>query len=1252
MAELGEQSELKEPSGLSSPPKTLERTSPPESEIARARRLLGLPEKSPLLDQEKIASDRKKTVDLFCEERLENILKGSGGFIDRHLTQIVKEEKEKLEEESKIKGPSRFSKWFLVNKMKHYGVKDPEETLLTIQTEDNCNFYPQSWSEKAVASNLAEFDNQELKIALHRLRVLGYPVSPTDFEDKTFTKFLKELVEVNEENFQKVCEELNPYFFISDYAVHDYSEKYQGSISPSFLTLMEIVKNGGLSLEQKQKLGFLQRFALLSFIPTVDNEGNFQNKEKSDLESLLNNNLPKNLAVQAMLITESSVYDVLQKQTEGKKVEMGLAIFNINNQINFLNRKGYLPAVCEMINQGVNCKSSVFEVGYSIYPTSDEKEFQASFPKILEFSKNKEKLEWAALFAEVAGNGLDREKVEMYEETYQKRESLVNFLIFLQAVPKDLENQFKDLVKVYNVDYLPGIDVGILLIGFSDRLKDYPFPAQISKEEMLFFENLQFFLSEWTSDRHHFRLVGEDKLAREKVAARHLAFLSYIGQNKSRVAELMNRNGLTEKALEEMLEGKIKISSEDINYWFSKYFLFYNATIRPEVLLKHIDVFDQQNLFGITKYLSSVSQFITDKIIETLPEKQQLFWRFFKKLPDDAREFLVRNEARFSTYVTVENKVDEVAFRHDFITQTVITPERIQTYELLTAVFDSINQLSLTDQERGLIYLRISESYQINRLNQRTGVEAISPLQRAFAQLYRREMTPFEKQCWRILQKQLPFTADEQIRVAMREQALVVEALDQTDQQRYINRLSWVHQMIHNYASTKAPAYLSTFRDYLVTGNNQEFLKIRETYQTADCRCPDLNESDRQELQKALPEVNRLVELTNQFYEIKPERLNHAIDDVRPILSRYSGLESELEELMTAATTAVKIDVSSEQTEKAETKFCLQVNTVRSRIMEAILAVDVQRKSRLLVLDSVLSGLSQQFFVRYTDRIRPLIESGKFSTQDAYKATAIFYEIITASLLEGENFDPDPKANLTNKIDFFARFKDPTKVVPNDLHVASLFIPLISARMNTLWGRFIQVAQPEMKDMLTRLGVPEQDAFNRVYMTDLVEYRKKSMSYVIEPMVPLIAQVLKTTKDRLSDNTAHFYEEIIPSKKILYHLPDVDQAISSITNKEMPAILDKASSFLSGIANSPFTKAEKLCRIFFPEYLNRDDPNQRLAVEITVDGDKIDIFPFEHYGIDGVVLRLNGRIINNPETYLLKRFRPPAAVKAFLKEGG
>lgn len=625
----------------------------------------------------------------------------------------------------------------------------------------------------------------------------------------------------------------------------------------------------------------------------------------------------------------------------------------------------------------------------------------------------------------------------------------------------------------------------------------------------------------------------------------------------------------------------------------------------------------------------------------SLAPQEAPFWDFIKEKSPDFQRFLLQKPR--DLYFK-EGQLLKEKMQRDFITEVIATPEKCTTYESLTDVFNSLKNYS-NGFDLGMIYLKIAEAHRLRGAFTRTEVETLVSLRQAVASLYHSDMTPFEKMSWKILQRQLPFTSNEEMRTEMREKALDVEALDNA-------LLSWVHESVHNYASTYEVSYLKTFREYLTTGNKEKLEYYRKMYSDPGSRsaqAPDYSESDRQKLlaiPNLLTELDKQIDLTSQFYEIRPETLEI---NANMILSEFTekNLLTQLVEDIKKLKTTTAIGDSEDKT--AVVHFLLNVNKVRETILNTLNTGSPanRNKTGYLVLDAILDDFSQKLFTMYKDYLEG--EKDTLPTKEPLEASAILGELLKAGQFNGEI--PDEILSKANEMT--NNYYYPEQATKENLYSLNLWLPIISNNISNYWQRFSQLAIPEMTAMLVRTGLSEEEAVERIIFTDLVEFKKSSTTFNVEPMMPIVEAGLE--KISPSDINSAFFTQIerLRDNNLVEgdrNNPEIAKFLENLEKNNTPSALQEEFDLLIKLGTSQEAKADKLAIAVTSDYLNKDRLT-RNNVLIEKNDKKIEIYPVTYFGVDMAVILVNGKRVENPKEVLLENFSVPKVVLDSLKEG-
>lgn len=643
--------------------------------------------------------------------------------------------------------------------------------------------------------------------------------------------------------------------------------------------------------------------------------------------------------------------------------------------------------------------------------------------------------------------------------------------------------------------------------------------------------------------------------------------------------------------------------------------------------------------------LHHLQKFIQNQTLDYLPWPQRIFWSYLKDVSQDMFQFLIERKESFSSYIT-EQGVDEDAVRRDFVREIRARPENCRTYETLTMLFENLQVEHPRGDELGLVYLRIAEAHRIRPIGaERTEVESVERLRETFSALYHTNMTPFEKLSWKILQRHLPFTANERARGEMRQKALDVEQLNG-------EKLGWVHQSVHNYASLLEVDYLRAFKKFLETGEKRDLGGLRSRF-TGSSQAPDYTEGDRQVLlaiPTLLPELDQLIYASSRFYEVRPENLVAAREAGIP---RALFADPKFAELFDEV---VNKDLPAIDEAGALRHFCLNVGRLRENIL-ALGRQDVTLfdKTRALVLDTMFDDISQKAFTKYKDVFQE--KRGTATPQDVFEAAAVLREAITASFQNGEI----PEEAYRSKI--LAEFVNPEVVTSDLLHRARLMLPFIKHEIDSYWQRFTAAARPEMVEMLIRSGLSAQEAEQRVFYTDLVEFRKSSTAFVVEPLLNLVEKELARIAEGYSgpdlgpEEITARYQELTAGQKI-EEPKDADETVRAYIQERLKNIpiegknLTQLGRSLTQFAQSEDAQAERFLRDLQPGYLNKETLKRETLV-LNEGENVIKFYPYNLYGIDAVVITVNGAIVQNPLAFVKERYRGKIvpAMEHALREG-
>lgn len=895
------------------------------SKIAKLRRILGLPENSPLLDRELITRERETQVREYLRIREEEILKFEKGFIDRG-----KEKMEKTRKDAAGVKKGGINRLYTVLTMQRGGVSNAEEMVSNLE---GCipHVDYSLLRQKELIGFLNQLGAEGLRRALDRVQTFGYYIFTSDLQSPRVLEAFTTITSISDEDFQRVCDQLNPYFFLNVGGVCE--KPGDSSPRPNFQVLVDIIKNKGLTEQQQRRLERAKELALLTNNVLLQTNSEIRNEAyynpEVNLATVLNQSPEERIAEDFLLCTKDLVYQALKEQKEPKKV-MANNANTIFRSLIHLQKDGLLPAAVDLASCGWD---SSYLYGY--YP--DEKRWQEAEARIgqaQELIHEESRLPWVALFEELRGKtDFDITRMNEYEETYKQRERLTHLAVFLHGLPRELSLSFEEAVR------FPGGKLEIDDHSTGSRIYSLATDGLLVEDQRLL------------SVIKHFGLInksGNVSYPEYKINEEDLSLLAYLGENKNQIADLFQDYPCSPKAafIEDILTDQVEVPPKNLEMFLGA--CLEPAAIDPDIAWTNIDKFPERKAIEIISNLPEdfIARLSTDdqlfvnfvrkvpgemrglfisnrkrfseftsggkptpaffefavqkgKIKEadellvdalpTFPPGERTFWSFFREQPYDIQEFLL---GKPRDHYLIEDKINHQLVFRDFIKEARARPEICRRYESLTDLFNNLSLDKDADRisgdELGTIYLRIAEAHRLGRLapGERTEVEAVENLRVAFSSLYHPEMTPYERMAWKVLQRQLPITANERYRTNMRNKAdQVIEPMDP-------QRLSWVHQATHNYMSPSMVNYLRTFRQYLESGEREKFDFYR-SMSVGPAQVPDYTEDDRQALlaiKELLPELDELIEFTSLFYEVRKETLEQAIVRTSSVLGRTKKL--------------------------------------------------------------------------------------------------------------------------------------------------------------------------------------------------------------------------------------------------------------------------------------------------------------------------------------------------------------------------
>lgn len=1270
----------------------------PESEIAKLRRKLGLPEKSPLLDIKTQQQEKQRLLQAYIQEKDEqfkspretHIGKEEAGFFGRR--EYIQGERRNVRERVarlRQRPDYKINRFATAKLMQARGLTNADDVVTALEERvdelrlsDLRNF--------KVIEGLKNIPN--LVDAIDRINELGYFVQANHFASESFVDALKTLSEVPEENIKRTISELDKYSFVKKNLC---GVGEDGSLLQDFKKVIEIVQNGGLNEEQKEQLEKAYKFAILTGKIPIRGEGQAVEVLDAffasiDFDTVFNRSLDK-VREEAFLFTaEDYIFQKLRTGNPSESIFFTDAFFG---NVNDLFQEGKIAFLKEIVGKGWNCvavEGALNQDGNDYLKSKENVEDYLQ--RAMQIVNDDDAQQWVAVFQEIQGaKEFDIYSAPIYEQYYAKREALIGLALLSKDmnIPFDGLFSFDDKTGEVNIAIN---EVQSVLFGIN--------VAEMPESERKFWEYL----------RNNSAFFKNDN---------DIVFLSYLIKQKEDFSKLFDEFFSPKAQLvEDVLTGKISLSEEMakvVNISDS----IYVHNVRPELAMMHIDKFSpiQQmqivvnlpdellshmpklkkdiclflrankswgtpavgfllskgekfheyvqdeklqptffydyfeqpkrfDYFGEPKRFDQAFNLITDETLGGLPPEERAFWLYFRNKGNDVRLHLISKPQRF--YIR-NGRFDEDAAVKDFIREVGARPENCRTYQSLATLFRDIAANYPKGDEAGMMYVRIVEAHRIRTIDERTGVEDIPALRQAFSGLYRGDMTPFERLSWKILQRQLPFTANEGanevVRNDMRQKARDVEALNS-------QKLTWVHQSVHNYASVFEVDYLKALKHYLDTGDQSRLQELRSHF-SGQAQAPTYTQEDRQALlvnEKLGPELNNLIELTSLFYEVRPETLRAIA------LNNMPNLFSQNEELKNLLTSFVERDlpvlrehseIDDTAAKKSALHFLLNVNKARKTILEQVAreGMPAEIKPYGLAVDAVLDSLSQTVFTKYKDYLST--KNDALTKEEILEGTAILGEVLTASYLNGEM--PE---GLHQNTDILTAFTRPDTISKEKIHRARLFLPIAKHEIDTHWQAFTALAQPEMADMLMRTGLSKEEADARVYFTDLVDFKKSAMVFVAEPLLSIIEDRLATIEESFPHAVEAEYKRLLGGKILESATDNVEVAsfTQQLAARQMPEGLEEEKRFLDALAQQSEAQAEKLARVLVKGYLNRDKLQSQYT-KVEKDGKVIEFYPVSFYGVDMVVVLEDGKRVEDPKTFMLQNFQAPQALINSLREG-
>lgn len=624
-----------------------------------------------------------------------------------------------------------------------------------------------------------------------------------------------------------------------------------------------------------------------------------------------------------------------------------------------------------------------------------------------------------------------------------------------------------------------------------------------------------------------------------------------------------------------------------------------------------VNPLNKNSLFGIFPEYS-------EELMRDLPQPEKDFWKFFKNMNDLQKDFFISiGKKRFDeTYHADGQALDIDRFSKDALLQTTLRPDLLRTWGSLSIVFSKIGLIE-SSELRGAAYLRISCALDNNSLMNRTEVEELGQLQEEFYRLYRFKdgIKPYENQALSILRKHLPFSTDESIRAQLKEKALDVGNID-------LQNMDWIHQTIHNYVRADNPDYMRSLRDWVQNGDedSKNRLIAISTFYPPESR-PKSNfftNENRETLAKNISTLNELVDLTEKYFEVNPDKITQIISKFGFGVAENDVLGRDIRDK--------SIELVQDIKNSRIAEFLINVPTAREQIKQSVWRGNFPDAGSvgLEQLDAIYSTLYEKILPVYTKGIEDKIIAGTLTHKDTVELLRVFSATVRSGIIEGDM--PQVDANILRSIDSLT---ENDVAHPAQIRMLLLQLTLYQNQAQTRWNEFTGIARNEMVEMLTRSGVPEREALAKVTMTDLVNYEKSSYKFLIDPLFKMLKE-----QEELIDKLATQVEFPIPEVNLSVKGPDnktVNAFLENfVRNNKIPPDFKSAAKFMENLESLQEFKADQLCGYIIPNYASDNTNEWGRYTKISSNGTRIEIYPFSVYGGNGVIVLKDGHIVENP----------------------
>jgi hypothetical protein len=117
---------------------------------------------------------------------------------------------------------------------------------------------------------------------------------------------------------------------------------------------------------------------------------------------------------------------------------------------------------------------------------------------------------------------------------------------------------------------------------------------------------------------------------------------------------------------------------------------------------------------------------------------------------------------------------------------------------------------------------------------------------------------------------------------------------------------------------------------------------------------------------------------------------------------------------------------------------------------------------------------------------------------------------------------------------------------------------------------------------------------------------------------------------------------------------DVIEFIENLSDRKVPELLEELTKFLTILKDMPETLAYKIALSEVREFIKTTNNHTEIAsyTKIVKDGKVIEFYPFSYNAIDMLVIKVDGKIIDKPDEFLVNLYKPPVVVLNNAKREG